>query len=33
VLKFSPDFVVLGVNILDDDKSAAVLEAFDLTDD
>ena len=33
VLQFSLDFVVLGVNILDEDKSAAVLEAFDLVDD
>ncbi len=33
VLQYSPDFVVLGVNILDEDKSAAVLEAFDLADD
>ena len=33
VLQFSPDFAVLGVNILDEDKSAAVLEAFDLGDD
>jgi len=33
VLGYAPDFVVLGVNILDDDQSAAVLDAFDLTDD
>jgi len=33
VLRYSPDFVVLGVNILDEDKSAAILDAFDLTDD
>ncbi len=33
VLQYSPDFVVLGVNILDEVKSAAVLEAFDLADD
>jgi hypothetical protein len=33
VLQYSPDFVVLGVHILDEDKSAAVLEAFDLVDD
>ena len=33
VLQFSPDFVVLGVNILDEDKSEAVLESFDLADD
>jgi hypothetical protein len=33
VLHYSPDYVVLGVNILDEDKSRAVLEAFDLTDD
>ncbi len=33
VLQYSPDFVVLGVNILDESKSAAVLEAFDLVDD
>ena len=33
VLGYAPDLVVLGVNILDDDKSAAVLDAFDLADD
>ena len=33
VLRYSPDFVVLGVKILDEDKSAAILDAFDLTDD
>lgn len=33
VLQYSPDFVVLGVNILDEDKSAAILGAFDLADD
>lgn len=33
VLAFAPDFVVLGVNILSEDKSAAVLDAFDLADD
>lgn len=33
VLRYSPDFVVLGVNILAEDKRAAVLDAFDLADD
>lgn len=33
VVGFSPDFVVLGVNILDEQKSKAVLAAFDLADD
>ncbi len=33
VLQYSPDFVVLGVNILDEEKSISVLEAFDLVDD
>jgi hypothetical protein len=33
VLGYAPDFVVLGMNILDDDKSAAMLDAFDLADD
>ncbi len=30
---YQPGYNVLGVNILDSQKSAAVLEAFDLTDD
>ena len=29
---YQPGYNVLGVNILDSQKSAAVLEAFDLTD-
>ena len=33
VVHFAPDFVVLGVNILDEAKSQAVLNAFDLADD
>jgi hypothetical protein len=33
VLQYSPEFVVQGVNILAEEKSAALLEAFDLVDD
>ena len=33
VLQYSPDFVVLGVNILDEEKSSLLLETFDLADD
>ena len=33
VLNFAPTFVPLGVNILDHEKSAALLDAFDLADD
>jgi len=32
-IQYSPTFVPLGVNILDHEKSAALLDAFDLTDD
>lgn len=33
VLEFAENFVVLGVNILDPDKSMRVIQAFDLADD
>jgi hypothetical protein len=33
VLQYSPEYVVQGVNILDEEKSSAVLTAFDLADD
>ena len=33
LLEFSPDYVVLGVTVLDEEKSAKVLEEFDLVDD
>jgi hypothetical protein len=33
VLQYAPEFVVLGVNILDETKSHAILKTFDLADD
>jgi hypothetical protein len=33
VLQYAADFVVFGVNILDESKSQSVLNAFDLADD
>jgi hypothetical protein len=32
-LNYSPDYVVLGINILDEEKSRALLSTFDLNDD